>query len=538
MAFKYKIQVLLLSSLLLITGSCKDFIDINEDPNNPTTAALELLLPATQVSMAGGMKDINDGTSVLVQHLYTTATSRNFQDGTDYQQSWNGLYTQVLNDLEIIIKEGTAQQRWGYVTIAKLQKAYIYSIMVDMWGDIPYSESSQASTIENPAFEAGAEIYDKLFALIDEAIADAEKGAFSILPATADIMYRGNKDNWIRMGNSLKLKLFNQIRLVDPGRAKAGIDALLSGNAPLISNNSQDFSFRFGSSETPANRHPWHRNEYQATKAYYMSQGFMLRLFNNDDPRLRYYFFRQNATATVGNGNNGNGYFGRFTGDPTGVPNDNARRTTVGVYPSGGLYDNSPINNIPATHVFVTNTGTNSSFKVVGNRDGSGAGILPLITSSMVKFILAEAALTLGTGAGTPNGDPRQLLKEGIEANLNSINMVSTTSGNTAPLMPPGLISEYSEKIAGEYDLAADTGKLETVMTQKYIALYGNGMEAYNDYRRTGLPVLPAPQAPLSTFPLRLAYSVTELSTNTNVSASAAELQTAQQTTPVFWDIN
>lgn len=533
MKFIYKIQTVFLIAILLLAGSCKDFVNINDDPNNPTTPVLELLLPGTQVSMAGSMKDINQGTSVLVQQLYTTAASRNFQDGSDYQQSWNALYTQALNDLEIIIKEGTTQQRWAYVAIAKLQKAYLYSIMVDMWGDIPYAEASQANSIENPAFESGTEIYDKIFALIDEALADADKGPFTINPNTADIIYRGNKDAWIRMANSLRLKLFNQIRLVQPDRAKSGIEALITSNAPLIINNSQDFSFRFGSSETPANRHPWHRNEYQATKVYYMSQGFMLRLFNNDDPRLRYYFFRQNATATVGNGNNGNGYFGRFTGDPTGVPNDNARRTTVGVYPAGGLFDNGPINNLPATNVFITNTGTTASFKVVGNTDGTGAGILPYITNSMVKFILAEAALTLNTP-----GDVKQLLKDGVEANLNSINAFSTSSGNQAPTMSAATITGFSAKIIDEFDKADEAGKLNILMTQKYIALYGNGMEVYNDYRRTGLPVLPAPQAPLNTFPLRLTYSITELASNTNVSGNADALQTAQQTTPVFWDQN
>jgi hypothetical protein len=264
-----------------------------------------------------------------------------------------------------------------------------------------------------------------------------------------------------------------------------------------------------------------------------MSQGFMLRLFNNDDPRLRYYFFRQNATATVGNGNNGNGYFGRFTGDPTGVPNDNARRTTVGVYPSGGLYDNGAINNLPATHVFLTNTNTTPTFKVVGNLDGSGAGILPYITNAMVKFILAEAALTLNTP-----GDASQLLEEGIKENLKSINSVSSTAGNSAPLMSTVTIDNFAAKIADEFNNASETDKLNIVMTQKYIAMYGNGMEVYNDYRRTGFPVLPAPQAPLNTFPLRLAYSITELASNTNVSANADALQTAQQTTPVFWDQN
>lgn len=530
MTFK-TIRTTFLLGLLLTAGACKDFIDINTDPNNPTAPVLELLLPATQVSMAGSLRDVNEGAAIVMQHLYIAAPSRNFQDGTDYQQSWNALYTQTLKDMEVIIAEGTRLQRWDYVAIAKLQKAYVYSIMVDLWGDIPYTDASKGLTASDPPFESGQAIYDKLFTLIDEGLADANKGNFNIQPTTADVIYRGDKAAWIRMGNSLKLKLFNQIRLVQPDKAKAGIAALLTANAPLITTNAQDFSFRFGSTETPANRHPWHRTEYQATKRYYMSQNFIERLFGSDDPRMRYFFYRQTSNYTVGFTPTGNGYFGRYTGDATASPNDNALKATAGVYPAGGLYDASPINNLTTANVFITNSGATGAPKVVTNLDGSGAGVLPLITNAMVKFTLAEAALTLGTA-----GDPKVLFQEGITASLNSINTISTSGGNSAPALPTATVTSFVANRTALYDAATAAGKLGVVMTQKYIALYGNGMEAYNDYRRTGLPTLPAPIAPLNTFPLRLAYSITELATNASVSDKADQLQTAQQITPVFWD--
>ncbi|MEJ7739435.1 MAG: SusD/RagB family nutrient-binding outer membrane lipoprotein [Chitinophagaceae bacterium] len=530
----YKIQLALLAMALLSAVSCKKFVDTNTDPNNPTTPVLELLLPATQVSMAAGMNSINLGTSALAQYVNFSQggqLDRYTQSGTSYDRSWTSLYTQSLKDIEIIITEATKTQNWGYVTIAKLQKAYIYSIMVDMWGDIPYTDSSRAVSDADPEFISGAAIYDKLFLLIDEALADANRGTFSIQPSTSDIIYKGDKNAWIRMGNSLKLKLLNQIRLVQKDRAIAGINALLSSGAPLITTNAQDFSFRFGITETPANRHPWHRSEYQAGKDFYMGQAFIDRLFNSDDPRLRYYIFRQNATAATGNVSSGNGYYGRYPGDPTGAPADLPRRSVPGIYPAGGLYDNSPVNNLPATNVFLTNTGTAAAFKPVGNIDGSGAGVLPFITNFMVKFIQAEAALTLGT-----TGNAKTLLEEAITASLNSINTYSATSGNAAPAMSATIISGFTAKFSNAFTAADDNGKLNIVMTQKYIALYGNGMEVYNDYRRTGLPVLSALVAPLNIFPLRLSYSSTELATNSTVTGKASVLQTAQQFTPVFWD--
>ena len=262
-----------------------------------------------------------------------------------------------------------------------------------------------------------------------------------------------------------------------------------------------------------------------------MGQAFIDRLFNNDDPRLRYYIYRQNATAGNGNVSNSNGYYGRYPGDPTAAPADLNRRSVPGIYPVGGLYDNSPINNLPASNVFLTNAGTVSASKAVGNTDGTGAGVLPFISNAMMKFILAEAALTLGTP-----GDAKQLLQDGITAHLNSVNTISTTSGNSATAMSAATITAFATKYVNAFNAADAAGKLNIVMTQKYIALFGNGMEAYNDYRRTSFPVLAAPVAPLNIFPLRLSYSTTELATNSTVNANASALQTAQQFTPVFWD--
>ncbi|MEJ7767375.1 MAG: SusD/RagB family nutrient-binding outer membrane lipoprotein [Chitinophagaceae bacterium] len=534
MKFFHTIQLVLLATLLFSAGSCKKFVDSNNDPNNPTAPVLELLLPATQVSMAASMNSINNGTSALMQ-IYNFsnggALDRYAQSGISYDRTWTSLYTQALNDIEIIIRRATENQNWGYVAIAKLEKAYIYSIMVDMWGDIPYTESLRDVSSADPPFVTGSVIYDKLFLLIDEALADANKGPFTILPVGADIIYKGDKNAWIRMGNSLKLKLLNQVRLVQKDKATAGINTLISAASPLITTNAQDFTFRFGTTETPANRHPWHRGEYQGGKDFYMGQAFIDRLFNNDDPRLRYYIYRQNATAANGNGNTGNGYYGRYPGDPTAAPADGNRRAVPGVYPIGGLYDNNPINNLTAANVFLNNAGTTAAFKAVGNTDGSGAGVLPFISNAMVKFILAEAVLTLGTP-----GDARQLFQDGIIAHLNSVNTVSSTSGNLSPAMSAATITAFALKNVTAYNAADADGKLNLVMTQKYIALYGNGMEAYNDYRRTGFPILAAPVAPLNVFPLRLSYSSTELSTNSTVTAKASALQTAQQFTPVFWD--
>lgn len=523
-------KTLLYTFLIAGLCSCKKFVDINTDPNNPTTAQRSLLLPSTEVSMAANMYELNSGSETFIQHtVFSSDLGRYQQQGTSFDEPWDGFYSQTLNDLEAIITSGTAENDWGYVAIAKLEKAYLVSLMVDMWGDIPYSEAENGQTNVSPAFDKGADIYESVLTLIQDAIADANKvTTTTLVPASADMMYSGTKTSWLAMAHSLQLKLYNQIRLVDATRSATAIKALVT-DSTLINSNTLDYTFKFGPLQNPNNRHPWHRSEYQSSKTFYMNQAFIDLLFNNDDPRLRYFIFRQNATAGLNNSTNSNGYYGRNPGDGTAAPADLNRRSTFGIYPAGGLYDATPINNLPSTNVYLTNTDATGSVKVVASTDGTGSGIIPLITNAMVKFIRAEASLTLGTG-----DDARQNFADGITANLNSVSTFSSTRGGVT--MSTATITGYVNKQLAAYDAADDAGKLSLVMTQKYIATYGNGMETYNDYRRTALPVLRTPLSPLNTFPLRLYYSQTELSANTSLGDDVSSLQVAQQITPVFWD--
>ncbi len=521
------IAVFLLSGFVLGSlSSCKKFIDINNDPNNPTVPVLTLLLPATQVSLAGNLNDVNEGATTVMQQLVSTI-DRYQQTGASFNGAWNGFYSQTLPDIQTVIDQGTAQQQWGFVAVAKLEKAYLYSILVDLWGDVPYSQASRGSIQPSPAFDNGAVIYDSIFSMIDGALADMDKG-FSILPSSSDVIYAGSADKWRRMANSLKLKLYNQIRLTDPTKATNGIKALISGATPLITDNTQDYTFKFGTSLNPNNRHPWYNNEYRSGKSYYENQAFINRLFNADDMRLRYFIYRQTPSVGPYNSANGNGYYGRPPGDPTAAPADQNTRSTVGIYPAGGLYDNGNVKDIPASNQFLTNTGATGTQKVVANSDGTGAGITPLITNAMVKFMRAEAALTLSTG-----DNARQMFLDAVTANLNSISSYSTANGGPAVSNIGGFVT----RLGLQYDAAAaTTAKLNLIMTQKYIAQFGNGIESYNDYRRTGYPVLDPLISALNVFPLRFYYTTTELATNTTLTVNGTALQVAQQTKPVFWD--
>jgi hypothetical protein len=113
---------------------------------------------------------------------------------------------------------------------------------------------------------------------------------------------------------------------------------------------------------------------------------------------------------------------------------------------------------------------------------------------SFVDFMLAEAALTLGTA-----GSPRELLKSGIEksmADVRSFALATIETGKISAFEEAKAIvwakdvETYLSTVLKAYDAATtDAARLNIIATEYWLALYGNGVEAYNLYRRTGMPL-------------------------------------------------
>ncbi|WPP52253.1 SusD/RagB family nutrient-binding outer membrane lipoprotein [Catalinimonas niigatensis] len=519
----------------LVLVSCgEDWLDINQDPNNPQTGTLSLILPAAQTAKAFGMtRDINKNTMVFTRQLYNLSESQYTQDPTTYSNDYDGLFGNVLKEMEEIIEQGTEQEAWNFVGIAKIMKAHTYMVMVDLWGDLPYTEALNGEETLSPEFTPAATIYDALLLLIDEGVADLAKE--STLNVEGDLIYNGDLDQWETAANTLKLRMLLNLRLVDPARATSGINALIAeGN--LISDNSDDYEFRFGGSLTPNNRHPLYQIEYvDGNKTYHMSNYFMYNLIKKEDPRLPFYIYRQGTdseldfeTTPCSNrsdcvygllsgtdlGEVAEGYIGRDHGDPSGIPGDNSIRATFGVYPIGGEYDDNSRND-------------------AGQGDGGqGAGVIPYLSNTMRAFMLAEAKLTLPGMTGGQSAEA--YLEEGIRSSMEKVEDLGLSLDEDAEPMDEAAVEAYVAARLAEYAAATDALKLNVIIKEKYYAQFGNGMEAFTDLRRTGYPAdLPASLAPAAPFPLRLPYSITELNTNSNAPSPPPVLDS-----PVFWDVN
>src|SRR5688500_11508541 len=149
----YKILAVLTCIVLL--GCEKDFLDINDDPNNPLDVSMDLLLPSTQLDLAGALGTNGGGLSSITesymhQWVQRSTTLNDYAlQGSDFSVTapWLILYTRAIADMEIIIEKGTTQEAFPYVGIAQVMKAYTYSLMVDVWGDVPYIEAHKADNL-------------------------------------------------------------------------------------------------------------------------------------------------------------------------------------------------------------------------------------------------------------------------------------------------------------------------------------------------------------------------------------------------------
>ena len=487
-----------------------DFLDINEDPNNPTDVSLELLLPSAQLDLAGTMGTSTGGLSYITtiymsQWVDRRPTTNDYSiQGADFGNTapWLVLYTRALADIEIIIQKGTELEAYPYVGISQIMKAYAYSLMVDIWADVPYSEAHKPDILL-PVYDNGEVVYPQLFALLDEGIANLQKE--SVYEAGVDdVFYGGDPDLWIKFANSVKLKMYNQVREVQDVSAEV---ASLLNEGNIITDASEDFQMAYGTSAGPDNRNPGYAQEWNAGGSNYQISPYFyetmanLNTFNHrnyggdidvEDPRIPYYFYNQIAEVSeddspenpcsycygyidAGSGNfitmvpqlQGTGvvaiYPFSLNIDPNEGYDQGGSQTVSGLYPLGGEFDDGE--------------GGASSF-------ARGNPQVPqrILTYYALKFVEAELYLT-----GVVSGDHRAAFEEAIWASFEKVNQIAGSV--SSPLIEDADIQEYVDAVLADYDTDDETGKLEHIMTQKWIASFGFGPDMYTDFRRTGFPV-------------------------------------------------
>lgn len=547
------------TALIVLSASgigCKKFLDVNKNPNSPTPESVQLsmVLSAAERNISNSFalgSGLGNTFSVYTHQMTGRVGADRYGAGSS---GWEGLYGAISN-LNVIITRGTAEKRFVYVGIAKILKAYTFSMMVDIWGDIPFSEFDKFEEgITQPKFDKGSDIYPKLFAMLDEGIADINNTTVNpSVPGNDDYIYKGNKTNWIKAANTIKLKLYTQVRLVQD--VKTQVAALLAAPNSLINSQAESFAMPYGPIATTDDRHPGY-GDYNATQRG--GQLFSPWLYeimkgrNSDiltgiaDPRIPYYIYNQKSAPGGSNPTPENcteyrdGGFITILFGSNGRCRDGSNSQTYslfGIYPVGGRYDD----------------GAARSVNSIGTQN-AGTGARPHQFISYADRLYLEAEL-INVGAVT--GDARAVFSKAMDESFNQVDYVITNfikpgsagAPQTVPLIAPqAATTAYKAAVLAAYDLASTAKKLEHIITQKWINAIENPIDNYTDYRRTKYPVLfaPAPEgnvtsvtAPDGTvtsvsndrkYPWSLPFSANEIALNSN-----APPQKVPESFKVFW---
>ncbi|WP_435623325.1 SusD/RagB family nutrient-binding outer membrane lipoprotein [Flagellimonas sp.] len=292
----------LLATTLMAVGvvSCDDSIegDVNVDPIVATTIEPDLLFPQVIVAGLSANRTVElNAMNMQSQHWSSIVGFGVFVNPERYNISanttnnvWVGHYTTVLSNLAQVrrlVEENNPTAR-NIIGQAKILEAFAYLNLTQIFEDIPFSEAIQVSEFPTPNFDTQEQVLRGIPVLIDEAL--AELATDTDIITTSDLIYGGDRQSWIRFGNTLKLKALMLVANVDPGSVQSEIQAV--ANQPLILDAAQDATFFY--TEAAGNENPiWKTIDQFAGQAnlFWGSASTLVDIMNaTDDPRRATWF--------------------------------------------------------------------------------------------------------------------------------------------------------------------------------------------------------------------------------------------------------
>jgi len=283
-----KIYIILLGCGMMAFGGCKKFIDVNDNPNQPTSVKEELILPPAE-TVIGSLLYSGNVSNVVLQYMQVMALNQAPPNvGTylmyniDMDGDWINFYSRGLNSLVTLNKQAETNGNYNYAGIAKILTAYTLATATDLWGDIPYSQAFNGIDNLKPKYDAQKDIYAQIQTLLDAGIADLAKNAGKV-PSSDDFFYGGDNAKWTRLAYTLKARYYMHLTKA-PGftataQAQLALTALDKGMT------GQDDNFRLQYNGGAGLENPWQQNFLSASTIILSStvvNGFKTR----NDPRL------------------------------------------------------------------------------------------------------------------------------------------------------------------------------------------------------------------------------------------------------------
>ncbi|WP_017495025.1 SusD/RagB family nutrient-binding outer membrane lipoprotein [Flavobacterium sp. WG21] len=497
-------KILYALGIMLLTVSCDDssLTDLNVDVKNPSVVPPSTLFTNAEKNLTEQLVNTNVNRNIfrLVNQQWTETT---YLDESNYNwvtrkisdNHWDRLYAGPLADLSqakgFLEKDviSPADPEFAQKTTVKKNQlilidilmVYTYQILVDTFGDVPYSESLKGSGDYLPKYDKAVDIYKDLIVRLNKDIAglDTSKPAFG----SAEVIYKDNLTAWIKFANSIKLKL--GINLKSSGLESAIADAaIISGAAGGFTSNADNAKLPY-MLDLPNTNPLYVDMVFSGRNDFVVAKPFVDKLVALNDPRKTPYF-RPTYKDT-----NAAGDLITVTGYRGGI---------VGIKNSQSRY-------------------THASDKIKAP-DFSGT----LLDYAEVEFLLAEAS---GRGVAV-GGTIASHYNAAILASMEDWG-VSSADANA-----------YLAQPAVAYATATGTWQ-QKVGEQAWYALFNRGFEGWTSTRRLDFPVLTAPTsadaAAEGKVPSRMAYPIREQTLNaTNYNAASTSIGGDKLSTKIFWD--
>ncbi len=222
---------LFLIALSLGLTSCEGFLDVNTDPNAPSSENIttSMIFPGAEMNIATSYSNFLHTTGAyFAQHYAQLFGTSNYLDFSQFEMSgvrssgtYDQLYSRGLKNLNIVIEKATAEGDNATLLAATTLRAFAFQLLVDAYGDTPYTESLDAANL-TPKFDDGKIVYDGILAELDAALATAAGTV-----CTNFLFQSSDVAEWEAFAKALKLKLLMRMSAVDPS-AQAKLDALVA----------------------------------------------------------------------------------------------------------------------------------------------------------------------------------------------------------------------------------------------------------------------------------------------------------------------
>ncbi len=478
---------LLFVSLLFIVPACtSEFDEINTNPNAPVSVPPSLLLPRIQASVMNTVMGESWGIGNIV--IQQTAKNQFVNEDRYLWGEINGIWNSVYGnarDLKIIIDQSTITGENNYKGIALVMRSWMFSLATDAYGDVPYSEAIRAKEGFNlPRYDSQEAIYDGILAELEQA--NSLLGSSGEVVA-GDQIFGGNIQSWKKLANSLRIRALMRIsrkRNVGPQ-----IQAILDNPAQTPVFTSDDDSALYRYRAASPDQFPLHTARIGSFNEFRASKTLLDQLVAYNDPRLSVFF--RPTPATEGTSSP------VYAGLPNGLSDVDAL-----------TYNGGPQFQSRVSALFFENAVTTDGLNIA-------KGVI--MTYAELQFLLAEAA-----EKGLISGDAAAYYANGINGSFDYYNL-STPAG-------------YTSQAAVAYT-GSQQEKLVKIGTQKWISLFYQGMEAWFDWRRTGIPALVPGLSNQNDnkIPVRFTYPISEQALNATNREEAVARQGADNINTKMW---